>query len=319
MLVACPRCGFSQPNDQYCAKCGVDMSTYLPKPKPWLKRMVNHPVFYALIAALVAIVIVLEVKKRWENNGPGHGNNGRGGPVIGQNSPSRNLPNSGIPVASSSGAGTDPGAPAAQLLAGDAGQANPDSADLIKVQVYYAEVDHDTVEILRQESQSTQQYGDYGDLRSGALPAKSKAHKERGIRILDRVEKRFDRSHLAQQWFVGKKLNDQDEGLGISTALTLESLGAGRLHGELELTRIFLEGTENEEGPIRRSLPVLNFEVGPGMSWMVIPRLPTVAQEDANASAEGILRLFQSPQFKSRQTEFTLFFEFDTSTANSAK
>lgn len=41
MLVNCPRCGFSQPNDQYCAQCGVDMQSFKPKEQSVVKRILS--------------------------------------------------------------------------------------------------------------------------------------------------------------------------------------------------------------------------------------------------------------------------------------
>lgn len=43
MLMNCPRCGFSQPQDKYCAQCGVDMQNYRPRTIPFWKKMITHP------------------------------------------------------------------------------------------------------------------------------------------------------------------------------------------------------------------------------------------------------------------------------------
>ena len=42
MMVNCPKCGFSQPQDQYCAKCGVDMIAFRPAEKPLLQRLASN-------------------------------------------------------------------------------------------------------------------------------------------------------------------------------------------------------------------------------------------------------------------------------------
>lgn len=39
MLIKCPRCGFSQPEDQYCASCGVNIETYVPRKSSLSKRV----------------------------------------------------------------------------------------------------------------------------------------------------------------------------------------------------------------------------------------------------------------------------------------
>lgn len=58
MMIECPRCGFAQPKDQYCASCGVNMDQLLAKPKPFMVRLVQNPNFHlSLIGALIAVVV----------------------------------------------------------------------------------------------------------------------------------------------------------------------------------------------------------------------------------------------------------------------
>jgi hypothetical protein len=58
MMIECPRCGFAQPKDQYCASCGVNMDQLLAKPKPIMVRLLQNPNFHlSLIGALIAVVV----------------------------------------------------------------------------------------------------------------------------------------------------------------------------------------------------------------------------------------------------------------------
>ena len=60
MLVNCPRCGFSQPNDQYCAQCGVDMQSFKPKEQPFANQVFSNAgvqIGILLIAAVLAALI----------------------------------------------------------------------------------------------------------------------------------------------------------------------------------------------------------------------------------------------------------------------
>jgi hypothetical protein len=58
MMIECPRCGFAQPKDKYCANCGVDMDQWLAKPKPLLVRLLANPNFHlSLIGGLIAMVL----------------------------------------------------------------------------------------------------------------------------------------------------------------------------------------------------------------------------------------------------------------------
>jgi hypothetical protein len=56
MMVNCPKCGFSQPDDQYCANCGVDMVMYRAKRSPSGFRFLSNTKFHLSVLAAVAVV-----------------------------------------------------------------------------------------------------------------------------------------------------------------------------------------------------------------------------------------------------------------------
>lgn len=57
-MMECPRCGFQQPTDQFCAKCGVNVETYVKKPKPFIVRLLQNPNFHlSLIGILIVFVV----------------------------------------------------------------------------------------------------------------------------------------------------------------------------------------------------------------------------------------------------------------------
>ena len=51
MINKCPKCGFGQPQDQYCAKCGVDMIAYKAPPQPLMKKLAEN-LFIQLVMIL---------------------------------------------------------------------------------------------------------------------------------------------------------------------------------------------------------------------------------------------------------------------------
>lgn len=56
-MMECPRCGFVQPEDQFCANCGLDVEHFQPAPTPIHKKLVKNPSFHlGLILVVVALI-----------------------------------------------------------------------------------------------------------------------------------------------------------------------------------------------------------------------------------------------------------------------
>lgn len=53
MNINCPKCGFTQPQDQYCARCGVDVTTYKAPPKPLLKQITGSLFFQLMLVFFI--------------------------------------------------------------------------------------------------------------------------------------------------------------------------------------------------------------------------------------------------------------------------
>lgn len=62
-MVSCPKCGFTQPADQYCASCGIDMKAWRPREKPFFTRLVSSPVFQIVVVTLVVSVTFVYMRE----------------------------------------------------------------------------------------------------------------------------------------------------------------------------------------------------------------------------------------------------------------
>lgn len=57
MIIECPRCHFKQPQDQYCANCGVDMLAYKPVETPTHEKVLRSGVFQFFIVVILGLVV----------------------------------------------------------------------------------------------------------------------------------------------------------------------------------------------------------------------------------------------------------------------
>lgn len=58
MMMECPRCGFSQPKDQFCANCGLNIEQFLKKPKPFWIRLAQNPNLHLSLIGILVVVII---------------------------------------------------------------------------------------------------------------------------------------------------------------------------------------------------------------------------------------------------------------------
>lgn len=57
MMVHCPKCGFEQPRDHYCASCGIDMRLFQPRKKPLGKKILASPLLVLTALALISVAV----------------------------------------------------------------------------------------------------------------------------------------------------------------------------------------------------------------------------------------------------------------------
>lgn len=55
MLIKCPKCGFDQPKDTYCANCGIEIDSYRPQKPSLFRRIVRSPLYYLVLLIIVIL------------------------------------------------------------------------------------------------------------------------------------------------------------------------------------------------------------------------------------------------------------------------
>jgi len=57
MMMDCPRCGFNQPKDRFCASCGLDVDQFQAKPTALWLRILQNPNFHLSLIGLLLVVV----------------------------------------------------------------------------------------------------------------------------------------------------------------------------------------------------------------------------------------------------------------------
>ena len=64
MMVNCPRCGFTQPKDQFCASCGIDILTFKQAEPTWAEKIKKSWLAQIAVLALVLITVFVAMRDR---------------------------------------------------------------------------------------------------------------------------------------------------------------------------------------------------------------------------------------------------------------
>ncbi len=70
VMMECPRCGFLQPPDRFCANCGLDIERYQAPKVPWHQQVLTSAPFHLALAAALLLAVVLflyQARPPWES------------------------------------------------------------------------------------------------------------------------------------------------------------------------------------------------------------------------------------------------------------
>lgn len=329
MLVKCPRCGFSQPQDKYCAQCGIDMESFKPPRQSAFMRYATDPLLYLGIALIAVGLSLGSLYKRdksdlaqrvkfLKGNLQIASTNGQESKMAISDEEAEEDANEDARSAAATTALTPPPAvPTAESSTPSAATTAGPTA-----YIYYAEVPRAALEKLYEESQATGQFNSFGDYTAGILPDMQKRIMAPGlkIRILEKSEKPITKN---QQWFAGVHDSEFGEDLGLSTFIELAEFENNSFRGSLEIVRSLREldpdrarnlatADPSALAPQKNSYPAI-FELGPGYGFFVsgvLPRKTRLVQEE-QLTAKGPFEILKSPAFQNKESEFVMFIEFE--------
>ncbi len=311
MLINCPRCGFSQPNDQYCAQCGVDMASYKPKSEPLYVKIFQSPTTHVVILLLLAVLVgqyiirndqpqkwvqklthsqaVSKSKAKFETKNEEN--------VLSENKNSAGLgsiKNEELEI---------PAATEQPIQAGNLIKSTESSGDisLPTFRTIYAEVPVETLSKWIFESSQLGLYQNLQDYSAGLLTDFRKKTSDR-FQTLKVTEKKLSIGQTDSQ-FLGLNHEDINQQVGLSTSIEFKSNENGVIHGSVVVDR--------HQRQIRDHFPA-EFELPKYSVFFIVGALKRQNfLNDKNILSMEPFQIFKSNDFMTQKTEFVIIVEPD--------
>ena len=334
MLIKCPRCGFQQPKDKYCAQCGVDMDTFKPAQAPLWKRITGSPLFQLSVLFLIAGSAGFYIYQKGQDSlhsrvtylkSPVQFNRASDVQIALKSSAHSEIPTEASSAdlavnetTSAEAASTAHAAEPPSLAATASPEKSKEAAraaaktDGPHLVVYYAEVPRRTLARLLEASRATGQFMSFTDYTAGILPNASKHINGQGVKILHREERTVEPAKTLQ-WFYGVKdrTNPSNE-IGMTTFFELADMDSNSLRGNLEIQRTWRDPIPTGGFEVqRKSFPAI-FEIGGNTGFFLAGVMPPQSnlENDDELTAIDIYKILRSPMFRSGDSDFVIFIEF---------
>lgn len=347
MLVNCPKCGFSQPQDRYCANCGIDMDSFKPVQAPFWKKVLKNPALHIAFVLLLVIVSVLFIRQRQREEIKARVEFLKGGPLMVERSQRNSadiqldassevqnqlaqeaavaasaVSQSQVPTAEPISVESTTAAATSVVARRGESAVTPESAVVpkstpTKVTVIYAEIDSSILSIWLEEMRVAGQLRNFDDVSMGGIKQISQKLKAVGVKELDRVELNILVPPGPVDWFVGTHRGpDPENEIGLFSSLVLSDSKDGLIRGEIEIQRAFRDPKDPSK-TMERVSHGGPFELPPGSGFLMRGLIPRkfITELDEEAHADPVLSIFKSRAFRDGQTEFTILLEFDTTSS----
>lgn len=324
--MSCPKCGFSQPQDQFCAQCGVDVIAFRNRLEKLEKSGARNPKIYLYAGiglGLVGLAIFQNPLRHFREDRneaqPTFFSRSQGtseSELSGREEPG-NMINPSAEIAVAASATDAPRSTSTAPTSSNAGPSSPSSTSQMEFAsrqspalnsgsvsqalrgeavVHFLEMDLQQFELLRPELSASGQFVDFGDFRAAAILDANqflRAHPAFG-RTPGQI---YQKGKSDLKWFAGDSFQ---------FLIRLDPAMLGNLKAELKINRIFRESSE------LRALPTSNFELPAGAGILILLQLQSLlSPQDLQASVkQGPLAILNFPRFRSRQTDLAFFFEF---------
>lgn len=338
MLINCPRCGFQQPKDKYCAQCGVDIESFKPVTPPAWKRFFGNPLAQLSLLIIVAGGVGVSLYQKGQQNLERrvsylkssvqiNASSNDATQTLSQNSESSANADTDLPVESPQNPDGSVNAykVEAPVPANLAANSSPPSTDEKKdspkglagsgaphLIVHYAEVSKASLNGLFAASRSTGQFMNFNDYSAGIIPSLRRALSDPQSKVLHTEDRALDKSKTLQWSYGLKDRQDPSIEIGLTTFFEISEMDATNLRGNLEIQRTWKEMTPSGALEIqRKSFPAI-FEIGGDTGFFMSGVLPLQSnlENDDELTAIDVFKVLRSPQFRVGESELVIFVEF---------
>jgi len=338
-MMKCPRCGFTQPKDQYCAQCGVDIYAYKPPAKPISQKLLESPVAQLTVVALIIFAVASVLMKKEDRSLRDRVNYLKGNlqissqkktlSTIDNENPSSDGTSSttsaspSTPLSSSQNTGlaadsaTSASAASATTATSDRARSNEraDSAAVSRstyeLKVSYYEVSTRVRDLLIEESRHTGQFNNYGDYMAGML---TQFHRRLGSFGKESVflhsQQKTIENGKATSWFTGLQSANTEAHVGINNSVELSEFEPGQFKLNFEVLKSWKDNSDPNSSLTKTSYPAQAEMPRSGATFIsnVLTATSPLENEDYISSVPpfGVLK---SPNFRQGITHFIIVIE----------
>ncbi len=335
-MVNCPKCNFTQPKDQFCANCGIDMGTYRPVQAPLASRLLKNWIFQfsLFVFAVVVGVGLIRAKNKAplsdsiaaiEQATSNQKNFVSKKPIdkkfaqissassikpAAENSPYAK-PDNVMPSPENSGAqpvGSGQQSAASKAIDGSGDSANP---MVTKLKLVFAELNRGTFAALMGDSRNIASFGVYF---AGLLPEQSDKSKSEfaGVSILDSASDLQIKLNQPIVVFKGSRDPQTEQNMGLTTQITPTFIDEQGAHLQIDIKRS-LRSPTGTAGPMLEENFQEQMILKKGSRGYISGLLPhrVLGYEEARVLSANptILKVLASGDFQSSNSEFVVFIE----------
>jgi hypothetical protein len=334
MLIRCPKCGFQQPTDKYCAQCGVDIENFKPQSVSATKKFFTNPLMHLSLIVIAAGGIgfsfyqdyksqqaakptpasrQLQVSSTTSGFNPQSADTAASAEQAAPPSETEGTAEvASTEVALTAAAQTsDAGTPAdveatAPTQTPTAAPAKNSGSPHLKI--YYAEVTDPELQGIYEMSRGTGQFMSFGDYTAGILPEIEKriTPSNLNIKVLHREERAVEAKTPVRLAY-GKP------SVGLEIFIEPTGLDAQSFRGNMDVRRTWMElGANQTPKSFNKSFPA-SIELTSAAGFFISGVLPrkTPVDNDNEIANINVFRILRSPAFQRGDTEFVIFIEFD--------